>query len=127
MTRSQLHRQQVAMGEFDPMELLSVIGGTAGTVLAPYLANQYSTIEIRTTLSPPVLMNVADLLNGMNAPPNAVSKFLKPTVILTEKSGKQNVIAPYGVAHGGSAAPAVLTLLGIFGVVFIAGRLSAHL
>lgn len=113
-------------GAFDPAMFLPLVGNI-GTALTPYLSqaliNQYSTIEIRTAVSPPVMMKVADLLDT-KAPPSAVSQFLKPTVILTDRAGGRNVIAPYGVAQNGSALPGVLLVLGILGAGFVAGRLS---
>lgn len=118
-------RSSPQLGAFDFTTLLPVIGNELTPFLSQAVINQYSTIEVRTTVSPPVVMRVADLLDN-KAPPSAFSKFLQPTVILTDKAGVRNVIAPYGIAENGSALPGVMVLLAIVGAGFVLGRLSKH-
>lgn len=91
-------------------------------VLSSAVASNYKTIEIRTTLSPPIRLNVADYVN--NQPPSAFTKFLQPTVILTDSTGHQTVVAPYGVAQNGSALPGLMLLGAFFGTAFLLGRRS---
>lgn len=99
------------------------LGTGLGNVLSSAFIQQFKTIEIRTSLSPPVVMNVAELLDT-TSPPSAFSQFLQPTVILTPAAGQPTVIAPYGVATNGSSAPGFLLLAALLGVGFALGRLS---
>lgn len=110
-------------GNFDLSTLLPIVGGALSPFISQGLANNYSTIEIRTAVSPPVVVSVADLLDN-KAPPSPVAKFLQPTVILTDKAGNKNVIAPYGVSEGSTGG--LLAIAGLLGLVFFAGRLSAR-
>lgn len=106
------------LGAFDPLSLLPIVG----SALTPLLTQAISTVEIRTEISPPVMLSMADLLNN-SAPPSPFARFLKPTVILTDKNGGRNVIAPFGVATG-SVWPGVMLIATILSVGFIAGRAS---
>lgn len=90
---------------------------------AASLANLYSTVQIRTSITPPVNVNVADALQyDPNAPPSAIAQFIKPTVILQGPAGRVS-IAPYGEAGDGTLMT-VLIVAGIMGVGFLVGRWS---
>ena len=111
------------LGDFDIGQVVPILGGALTPFLSDTLMQNYSTLEIRSTVSPPVLMNMSDLLDR-KAPPSPISQFLKPTMILTDRAGKQTVLAPYGVAENGSAWPGVMLLATILGTGFVLGRLS---
>lgn len=78
----------------------------SGTVdPAALLSGVFTSVELRTQASPPVVIRTADL--QMGGPPNPLLAFLKPTVILTGPAGK-TVIAPYGVSGNGTVGAIVL-------------------
>lgn len=90
---------------------------------ASAFASIYDTMEVRTSLTPPVVTGTAELFStGKGGPPNALVNFLKPTVILRGRGGEL-VVAPHGQAGSGTLGflAVVGTLLG-FG--FLLGRWS---
>ena len=112
------------MGRFGEPNWLDIIGGgiaaaSTGNVVAG-LSAVYDTIEIRTSVTPPALI---DLQASKYEPPSEITKFLKPTIILTQRNGTRDVIAPYGEAQGGWGG-AVFGLAVILGVGFVLGRAS---
>lgn len=70
------------------------------SVVSVLLSHSVETIEVRTRFSPPLILNVADLVQGKGGPPGPATKFLKPTVILSGGAIGTQVIAP-----GGQASP----------------------
>jgi hypothetical protein len=90
-------------------------------------ARLYDTLEIRTTMTPPIVMRIAT----MDVPdPNPVSAKLKPTLILSGPAGRR-IIAPHGVAtaaEGTSMAGFLLAsaLVATIGLGFVTGRGSAR-
>ena len=100
----------------------AIENGSPGSILS----SVYSTIEVRSQLSPPVVIETQALVDGATGPstgPSWFTKLLKPTVILRGPGGGQQVIAPYGVSHDGTFV-AVLTVAGLVGLGFLLGRLS---
>jgi len=102
---------------FTVESLLSTVASGLGTALL----EQYDTVEIRTEATPPLSVNLRDAT--ASGPPSPISQWLKPTIILTGKAGRQ-VIAPYGPSEGSFGGPFLL-LFSIIGVGFVLGRLTA--
>lgn len=73
------------------------------------LTSLYNTVEIRTSVTPPAVIDLAALAQN-SGPPSPITKFLRPTIILSGNAGRQ-VIAPYGEAEGGWGPS--LTALGV--------------
>jgi hypothetical protein len=82
---------------------------------AGLLAGVFDTIEIRTSATPNIVMRTQELLNEEEAPPNPVTVWLRPTIILRGKGG-ETIIAPLGVSKGGSILPMALAALAFVGV-----------
>jgi hypothetical protein len=102
--------------------LLDVIAGGAvaaqqGSFLKG-LAAIYDRIEIRTSVTPPAVIDLYGLAHD-DSPPSPVTKFLKPTIILSGKAGT-DVIAPYGEAEGGWG-PSIGAMAFIVGTGFALG------
>lgn len=97
--------------------------GQVGSALSSAILGSYRTIEVRSSLTPPITLDVADLLDT-SAPPSAFTKFLQPTLILTDANGQQSTIAPYGVAGNGSFA-GIAFVAALIGAGFLCGRLSS--
>lgn len=100
------------------------VSSVLSNALSNAFINNYSTIEIRSQLTPPVTLNVSELLD--NAPPSAFSKFLQPTVILTDTNGQKTTIAPYGVAQNGSVLPGLGVVGVLLGIGFLCGRFTGR-
>lgn len=114
------------MGRFAGPDILDVIGGGIAAAstgnIAAGLAAVYDTIEIRTSVTPPALIDLHEAASSAGQPPSAITQFLKPTIILSGRSGR-DVIAPYGEAEGGWGG-AVFGLAVILGFGFLLGRAS---
>lgn len=72
-----------------------------GTVIS----NVVTDVELHTSVLPPYKIHLPDALKP--APPNAVMKFLKPTLIMSGPRIGRIVTAPYGESSG-TWAPAVI-------------------
>lgn len=85
------------------------------------LAAVYDRLEIRTTLTPPAVIDLYAAAHDQS-PPSPVTQFLKPTIILHGHAGTE-VLAPYGEAEGSWVGP-----IGFFGLLlgigFVLGRAS---
>lgn len=104
-----------------------------GSIALRQVPNLVREIEIRTTASPPVIIDVENFLFG-KAPTTGTAaqaqKVLKPTVIARGGSLGTQVIAPYGQADpdswqiGATAilVGTVLSGLAVFWMGFAAGR-----
>lgn len=66
-------------------------------------------VELKTTVMPPYSI---DLRESASAPPSALAKFLKPTLVMTGPRIGRIVTAPYGEAEGSWVGPIVLGLMG---------------
>ena len=103
--------------------MANLIDSIASGNPAAALANLYDTIEVRSSVSPPVRLNVASLVDsGQPSKPSWFAQMLKPTVVLSGSGGRA-VVAPYGEAGDGTLIT-VLTLGGLFGLGVLVGRLS---
>lgn len=115
------------MGRFGAgPDWLDVIGGgiaaaSTGNIVAG-LSAVYDTIEIRTSVTPPAVIDLHAAAASAGEPPSPITQFLKPTIILTGRSGR-DVIAPYGEAEGGWGGP-IFGLAVILGFGFLLGRAS---
>lgn len=106
----------------DAPSLLNVITGVgtaagSGNILAG-LASVYNTLEIRTSVTPPAVVDLQSVANS-SGPPNPIVEFLKPTIILTG-SGGQEIIAPYGQSPDGTAGTIGIVAF-MLGMGFAAG------
>jgi hypothetical protein len=81
----------------------------------------YNTLEIRTSVTPPAIIDLAALAQD-RSPPSPITQFLKPTIILSGGAGRQ-VIAPYGEADGGWG-PSLTALAVVVGLGFGLGWYS---
>lgn len=81
----------------------------------------YNRVEVRTSVSPPAVIDVGQTLDSSQQPSPLVS-FLKPTVIFSGPGGRA-VIAPYGEAGDGTLFT-VLFISGLVGVGVLIGRWS---
>ena len=77
------------------------------------LAAVYDTIEIRTSVTPPAVIDLYAAAHD-TSPPSPVTQFLKPTLVLSGRGGTE-VLAPYGVAEGGWG-PSIATLGVVIGI-----------
>lgn len=91
-----------------------IVAGAQQNLLAG-LASIYDTIEIRTSVTPPAVIDLYEIAHD-NGPPSPITQFLKPTLILSGRAGTQ-VIAPYGEAAGGWG-PSIGALLTVVGIGF---------
>lgn len=89
---------------------------------AAAFASVYDSMEIRTTLTPPVVTGTAGLFSGGDGRPNFMLNFLKPTVILRGRGGEV-VVAPNGKAGDGTVG-FVVVVGTLVGLVFMLGRWS---
>ena len=96
----------------DVASLFSGGGGLAA------LANLYDTMEFRTAVTPPAVVDLKGALDSSGGP-SPVAQFLQPTIILTGPAGQQT-IAPYGVAPDGTAATIGLVML-LMGFGYVIG------
>lgn len=85
------------------------------TTLTGGLTSLYSTLEMRTSVTPPAFIDLAALARDQS-PPSPITQFLRPTIILSGPAGRQ-VIAPYGEADGGWG-PALSALAVVVGIGF---------
>lgn len=76
------------------------VAAGSGSVLQG-LASVYDTLEVRTSVTPPAVVNLHAAATD-SGPPNPIVEFLKPTIVLSGPSG-QETIAPYGIAPDGTA------------------------
>lgn len=93
-----------------------VLGSAASALL-----NSYTSMEIRSALTPPITLTSADLLS--NTPPSAITSFLQPTLILHGSGGQDTIIAPGGQAGDGTLG-GIGFLAGLLGVGYLMGRLK---
>lgn len=91
----------------------------AGDPAAAFAA-VYDTMEVRTSLSPPIVTSTQDLLS--TGPQSWLVSFLKPTVVLRGQAGAVTV-APAGAAGDGTFG-FLAALAGLVGVGFVLGRWS---
>lgn len=104
----------------------TILGGGLTAVasgnLVAGLASIYDTIEVRTALTPPSVIDLHAVAASSGEPPSPITQFLKPTIILSSSTAR-DVIAPYGEADGGWGG-AIFGLAVILGVGFVLGRAS---
>ncbi len=114
------------MGRFAGPNIWDVVGGGVAALstgnLAAGLAAVYDTIEIRTSVTPPAVIDLHAMAASASEPPSPVTQFLKPTLILTGRTSR-DVIAPYGEADGGWGG-ALFGLAVLVGFGFVLGRAS---
>lgn len=109
---------------YDPVDILStalpsIISGDPAAALSKI----YSTIEVRTRVTPNAVINIADL-GKSNKKPNPIVKWLKPTLVLKGQAGTK-IVAPYGEAPPqGGAGTGIAIVGGILGGVFLLGVLA---
>lgn len=94
-----------------------------GTInAAGFLAGSYDTIQIRTTVTPDITIDTAELLKERGAP--SPMSWVKPTIVLSGRGGT-SIIAPYGPASsGGWVVPFAVAGL-LIGVGVLLGRATA--
>lgn len=87
---------------------------TPGAVVSAAISALYDTMEVRTSITPPAVIDLKAALDP-HSPPSPVAQFLQPTIILSRVGGGQQIIAPYGQAPDGTAGTigAVAFLMGI--------------
>lgn len=110
---------------------LGRFGADAGTLLggvpAQAFASLYDTLEIRTAITPPVNINVAQLLSqgqgGQPSQPDLIVRLLKPTVVLHGAAGDIN-LSPSGDPGDGTWVLVGL-VTGLLLTGFMVGRWSA--
>lgn len=95
--------------------LLDVLSG--GNIITG-LAALYDTMEVRTAVTPPAVIDLKAALDP-STPASPVVQFLQPTILLSGPAGYQT-IAPYGVAPDGTAGTIVLAALFI-GLGYLVG------
>lgn len=114
------------MGRFAGPSIWDLVGGGIAAAstgnIAAGLSAVYDTIEIRTSVTPPAIIDLHAVAASQGEPPSPITQFLKPTLILTGRTGR-DVIAPYGEAEGGWGGP-IFGLAVILGVGFFLGRAS---
>ncbi len=89
---------------------------------AGLLAGAYDTIEIRSNVSPPIIIDTRELLK--DGGPNPLMNTIKPTIVLSGASGR-NLIAPYGVADSGGWIVPLFVAGFLLGVGVLVGRATA--
>lgn len=94
-------------------------GGTINP--AGLLSAAFDTVEFRSSATPTIRIRTSQLLAG--GPPNPFLTWLRPTVVLTGKSGTIT-IAPAGESKGGSILPGALVVLSLVGIGYALGRTS---
>ena len=87
---------------------------------AKAFASFYDSLEVRTTLSPPIVVRTIDMLTP--SPQSWVVKLLKPTVVLRGGAGAV-VVAPAGPAGDGSMR-FLGFMVALVGAGFVLGRWS---
>jgi len=85
------------------------------------LASVYDRIEIRTSATPPAVIDLYAAAHDQS-PPSPVTQFLKPTIILHGRAGTE-VLAPYGEAEG-SWGPTFGFIGLLVGLGFVLGRVT---
>ncbi len=116
-----LHRLPLARRRFGASILDVIAGGAVAAQQGSFLkglATVYDRIEIRTSVTPPAVIDLYGLAHD-DSPPSPVTKFLKPTIILHGRAGT-DVIAPYGEAAGGWG-PSLGALVVVVGAGFALG------
>lgn len=88
---------------------------------AGLLAGAYDEVEFRSSATPTIKMQTANLLQGG---PNPFLAWLRPTVVLRGRLTGETVIAPAGVSKGGSILPIAATVAVLVGVGYALGRAS---
>lgn len=109
------------LSAYDPIDILStaIPAITSGDPAAA-LSKIYSTIELRTRVTPNVVVRVADL-GKPGGKPHPLVKWLKPTLVLKGQAGTK-IVAPHGAApEKGGAATGLAIAGGILGGVFLLG------
>ena len=86
---------------------------------AGLLSAAFDSVEFRTELTPPVVVTMNSLLDGQ--PPNPLTSWLKPTVILKGAAGT-STIAPLGVSMNGSWLQPLIAVGGLIGLGYLLGR-----
>jgi hypothetical protein len=92
---------------------------------AASLASLYDTVEVRTSITPPIFVSLVDALSRTGPAswqPNPFVQFIKPTVVFSGQQGRV-VVAPYGEAGDGTAL-ALLSFAGLVGLGVLIGRWS---
>ena len=91
---------------------------------AGLLAGVYEEVEFRSSAWPTVRFNMRELAGAQGETTNPFLKWLRPTVVLRDRSGNENVIAPLGASQGGSILPALVASAALLGLGFVLGRSS---
>ena len=89
---------------------------------AGLLAGIYDEVEFRSNATPNIVMKTSALLT--ESKPNPFLTWLRPTVMLRGRGG-ETVIAPVGVANGGSILPLTLAALLLVGLGYAVARATA--
>jgi len=90
---------------------------------AGLLAGSYDTLEIRTAITPPIIIDTRSLLID-NGKRNPLLDAVKPTIILRGNGGV-NVIAPYGPAPEGGMVVPLFIIGALIGIGVLIGRVTA--
>lgn len=91
---------------------------------AGLLAGVYEEVEFRSSAWPTVRFNMRELAGDQGETTNPFLRWLRPTVILRDRSGAENVIAPLGPSQGGSILPAAFAAASLLAVGYVLGRSS---
>lgn len=97
----------------------NTVGDDGAINPAGLLGGVVESVEVRTTMSPPVSIKLGEIQLG--GPPNPFAQFLKPTFVLKTRMGV-STLAPYGEAGDGTLG-AVAVVAGLVGLGFLLGRL----
>lgn len=84
------------------------------------LSRLYNRAEFRTSITPPITVDIADLDGGSSQGPSWIMELLRPTLTLSGPEGVK-VIAPAGEAGHSGGIAGVALLAGLIGLPYLFG------
>lgn len=88
------------------------------------VATAYDTIEFRSRIFPSLAFSTAGLLGGKGGPSGGIAELVKPTVILTGRSGRVEV-APFGSPNPSTGLIGFMLFAGtLISIGYLVGKVS---